>query len=99
LKKGSIPIKNEAEIQIQNIVASANLGGKVHLEEATRQLQVEVRAGTVPGPHPQDGRPQDGDPPLRVGKLVCTGAKRESEVYRAVNNLHALLEEKDLMVY
>jgi transcription initiation factor TFIID TATA-box-binding protein len=33
------------------------------------------------------------------GKLVCTGAKRESEVYRAVNNLHILLEEKNLMVY
>jgi transcription initiation factor TFIID TATA-box-binding protein len=33
------------------------------------------------------------------GKLVCTGAKRESEVYRAVNNLHVLLEEKELMVY
>ncbi|MCS4540021.1 MAG: TATA box-binding protein, partial [Thaumarchaeota archaeon] len=30
---------------------------------------------------------------------VCTGAKREGEVYRAVNNLHVLLEEKDLMVY
>jgi transcription initiation factor TFIID TATA-box-binding protein len=30
---------------------------------------------------------------------VCTGAKRESEVYRAVNNLHVLLEEKKLMVY
>jgi len=28
LKKGSIPIKNEAEIEIQNIVASANLWGE-----------------------------------------------------------------------
>ncbi|HKT21017.1 MAG TPA: hypothetical protein VJR06_00125 [Nitrososphaerales archaeon] len=33
------------------------------------------------------------------GKLVCTGAKKESEVYRAVNNLHVTLEEKNLMVY
>jgi transcription initiation factor TFIID TATA-box-binding protein len=33
------------------------------------------------------------------GKLVCTGAKRESEVYRSVNNLHVLLEEKELMAY
>src|SRR5437870_9814832 len=38
LKKGNIPIKNEAEVEIQNIVASASLGGKVHLEEAARQL-------------------------------------------------------------
>ena len=33
------------------------------------------------------------------GKLVCTGAKKESEVYRAVHNLHTLLEEKNLMIY
>jgi transcription initiation factor TFIID TATA-box-binding protein len=33
------------------------------------------------------------------GKLVCTGAKREADVYRAVNNLHATLEEKGLMAY
>jgi transcription initiation factor TFIID TATA-box-binding protein len=33
------------------------------------------------------------------GKLVCTGAKQEPDVYRSVNNLHALLEEKKLMIY
>jgi transcription initiation factor TFIID TATA-box-binding protein len=33
------------------------------------------------------------------GKLVCTGAKKESEVYRAVHNLHTLWEEKNLMIY
>ena len=33
------------------------------------------------------------------GKLVCTGAKKEEQVYRSVNNLHASLEEKKLMMY
>ncbi|MEM2339542.1 MAG: hypothetical protein QXW83_05005 [Nitrososphaerales archaeon] len=33
------------------------------------------------------------------GKLVCTGAKKEVEVYKAVNNLHNLLEQKGLMIY
>ena len=33
------------------------------------------------------------------GKLVCTGAKKEPDVYRSVNNLHSLLEEKKLMLY
>ena len=33
------------------------------------------------------------------GKLVCTGAKKETEVYRSVHNLHSLLEEKNLMIY
>jgi len=33
------------------------------------------------------------------GKLVCTGAKNEKDVYRSVNNLHSMLEEKGLMDY
>jgi transcription initiation factor TFIID TATA-box-binding protein len=33
------------------------------------------------------------------GKLVCTGAKKEQDVYDAVQKLHALLEEKKLIFY
>jgi transcription initiation factor TFIID TATA-box-binding protein len=33
------------------------------------------------------------------GKLVCTGAKREQDVYDAVQKLHVLLEEKSLIFY
>jgi transcription initiation factor TFIID TATA-box-binding protein len=33
------------------------------------------------------------------GKLVCTGAKREQDVYDAVAKLHIILEEKELIFY
>jgi len=33
------------------------------------------------------------------GKLVCTGAKREEDVYTAVNKLHARLEVEKLIYY
>jgi len=33
------------------------------------------------------------------GKLVCTGAKREGDVFEAVEKLHGILEEKDLIFY
>ena len=33
------------------------------------------------------------------GKLVCTGAKKEQDVYDAVQKLHVLLEEKKLISY
>ena len=33
------------------------------------------------------------------GKLVCAGAKKEEDLFRSVHNLHALLEEKCLMIY
>ena len=38
LRKGGIDIRNEPTVVVQNIVASASLGGKIHLEEAARQL-------------------------------------------------------------
>ena len=38
LKKGSIQIENQPMIEIQNMVASASLGGKIHLELAARIL-------------------------------------------------------------
>jgi transcription initiation factor TFIID TATA-box-binding protein len=33
------------------------------------------------------------------GKLVCTGAKKEEEVHRAVTKLQETLEEKELIRY
>ena len=33
------------------------------------------------------------------GKLVCTGATKEEDVYRAVAKLHEQLEELDLIYY
>jgi len=38
LRKGKIKIKKDAIVTIQNIVASINLGGRVHLEQAARTL-------------------------------------------------------------
>jgi transcription initiation factor TFIID TATA-box-binding protein len=31
--------------------------------------------------------------------LVCVGAKKETEVYRSVHQIHSLLEEKNLIIY
>jgi transcription initiation factor TFIID TATA-box-binding protein len=33
------------------------------------------------------------------GKLVCTGAKKQEDVYEAVSKLHVTLEEKNLLSY
>jgi transcription initiation factor TFIID TATA-box-binding protein len=33
------------------------------------------------------------------GKLVCTGAKKEEEVYESVTKLHARLETDELIYY
>ena len=100
LRKGKIKIKNEATVKIQNIVASINLGGRVHLEEVARRLPRSMyEPEQFPGIIHRMLDPKTVILIFSSGKLVCTGAKTEKDVYRSVNQLHNLLEEKDLMVY
>jgi len=100
LRKGGIKIKKNAVITIQNIVASANLGGKIHLEQAARKLPHSMyEPEQFPGLIHRMVDPKTVLLLFASGKLVCTGAKKESDVYKSVHNIHALLEEKDLMRY
>jgi transcription initiation factor TFIID TATA-box-binding protein len=100
LRKGKIKIKNEATVTIQNIVASINLGGRVHLEQAARTLPRSMyEPEQFPGLIHRMLDPKTVILIFSSGKLVCTGGKTEKDVYRSVNQLHNLLEEKDLMIY
>ena len=100
LRKGKIKIKNDAVITVQNIVAAINLGGKIHLEKAARTLPRSMyEPEQFPGLIHRMLDPKTVILLFASGKLVCTGAKKESDVYRSVHNLHSLLEEKNLMIY
>ncbi len=100
LRKGKIKIKNEATVTIQNIVASINLGGRVHLEQAARSLPRSMyEPEQFPGLIHRMVDPKTVILIFSSGKLVCTGGKTEKDVYRSVNNVHNLLEEKGLMIY
>ena len=100
LRKGGIKVKKNAIVTIQNIVASINLGGKIHLEQAARTLPRSMyEPEQFPGLIHRMLDPKTVILIFASGKLVCTGAKKEEDVYRSVNNLHAVLEEKELMVY
>ncbi|MFB5604097.1 MAG: TATA-box-binding protein [Candidatus Nitrosomaritimum aestuariumsis] len=100
LRKGGIKIKKNAEVTVQNIVSSINLGGKVHLEKAARTLPRSMyEPEQFPGLIHRMLDPKTVILVFSSGKLVCTGGKTEKDVYRSVNLLHSLLEEKDLMIY
>lgn len=100
LRKGGVEIVNDPIIEIQNIVASASLGGRVHLEEAARVLERSMyEPEQFPGLIHRMIDPKTVMLLFASGKLVCTGARKEADVYKAVNNLHSLLEEKGLMIY
>jgi len=100
LRKGGIKIKKDAVVTVQNIVSSINLGGKIHLEKAARTLPRSMyEPEQFPGVIHRMVDPKTVILIFASGKLVCTGAKTETDVYRSVNNLHSLLEEKGLMMY
>jgi transcription initiation factor TFIID TATA-box-binding protein len=100
LKRDGIVIVGKPEIQIQNIVASAGLGGTIDLEKSTYSLR-----RTMYEPEQFPGLIYRMDEPKVVillfasGKLVCTGAKKEAEVHRAIAKLEDTLEEKELIHY
>ncbi len=98
LRNKGIKIKSEPDVAIQNIVASVNLGSKVHLEPAARSMPRSMyEPEQFPGLIHRMLDPKAVMLVFASGKLVCAGTKKESEVYRAVHNLHAMLQEKGLM--
>ena len=100
LKKDGIVIMGKPEIMIQNIVASCGLGGRIDLEKAVYGLKK-----TMYEPEQFPGLIYRMDEPKVVilvftsGKLVCTGAKKETQVYAAVKKLQEILESKGLIIY
>ncbi|KYH39778.1 MAG: TATA-box binding protein [Candidatus Bathyarchaeota archaeon B63] len=100
LKRSGIVIVGKPELKIQNIVASANLGGMIDLEQAAFTL-----GKTMYEPEQFPGLIYRMDDPKVVillfasGKLVCTGAKKEEDVYTAVEKLHRRLEMEELIYY
>ena len=100
LKISGIIIPSKPEIKIVNIVASANLLGKIELEDVAYVLNK-----TMYEPEQFPGLIYRMDDPKVVilvfatGKLVCTGAKKEAEIYQAVEKLRQQLEKNDLIYY
>jgi transcription initiation factor TFIID TATA-box-binding protein len=100
LKKSGIIIIGKPELKIQNIVASGNLAGLIDLERSAYSL-----GRTMYEPEQFPGLIYRMDLPKVVillfasGKLVCTGAKKEEDVYEAVTKLHETLELEDLIYY
>ena len=100
LKSSGIIIPGKPEIKVVNIVASANLSGRIELEDCAYSL-----GKTMYEPEQFPGLIYRMDSPKVViliftsGKLVCTGATKEEDVYKAVAKLHKNLKEKELIYY
>lgn len=90
---------NLSEIKMQNIVSSANLGKKVHLEQAARTLPRSMyEPEQFPGIIHRMHYPKTVILIFASGKLVCTGGKTIEEIHNSVHVFHSLLKEKNLLI-
>lgn len=100
LKRNGIVVVGRPEIQVQNIVASGGFGGSIDLEKTTYSLE-----RTMYEPEQFPGLIYRMDDPKVVmllfasGNFVCTGAKKEEEVHRAITRVQETLENKQLITY
>ena len=82
LKRGGIIIISKPELKIQNIVASGILGGLIDLEKAAFSLgKTMYEPEQFPGLIYRMEEPKVVILLFASGKLVCTGAKHEQDVY------------------
>jgi len=100
LKRNGIVIVGKPDFQVQNIVASAGLGGTIDLEKVAYSLERTMyEPEQFPGLIYRMEEPKVVFLLFSSGKLVITGAKNEEEIYRAAAALQRTLEEKVLIRY
>ncbi|HIE14768.1 TPA: TATA box-binding protein [Candidatus Bathyarchaeota archaeon] len=98
---GIIEKPKKFEFAIQNIVASVDLKGvMIDVEKAVYGLRERVmyEPEQFPGAIYRMEDPKVVFLIFTTGKLVCVGAKREEEVYRAVENLVNILDDTDVLL-
>lgn len=98
LKNAGFIITKRPVITVQNIVASADIGGGVDLEEASYVLDnIMYEPEQFPGAIYRMAEPKVVILIFSSGKLVITGAKKEEQVYEAVEKIRSILDNNKLI--
>jgi transcription initiation factor TFIID TATA-box-binding protein len=100
VRKAGQKILKNPKIQVQNIVATADLGSEVNLNSIAVTLgldRVEYEPEQFPGLVCRLDEPRVVVLLFGSGKLVCTGARRPSDVALAVKKITKELQDADLL--
>ncbi len=95
-----ITVKKDPEIEVQNIVATADLGAQVDLNTVAITLglnQVEYEPEQFPGLVYRLDEPKVVLLMFGSGKVVCTGARHPEDVEKAVERITAELKSNALL--
>ena len=99
LKAEGFIIKGKPDITIQNIVSTADMGGRVDLEGLADLLDnVMYEPGMFPGAIYRMKEPRVVILIFHSGKMVITGAKTGRDAEEAARKLMALLRDEDLLM-
>ncbi len=95
-----VPVNKDPEIVVQNIVATSDLGAPIDLNAIAISLgggKVEYEPEQFPGLVYRIDEPKVVVLLFGSGKLVCTGARRPSDVEKAVEKITAELKAAGLL--
>ena len=98
IRKNGIQIRDQPKIEVQNVVATFDLGHKVNLNSIAISLgleKVEYEPEQFPGLVYRMGVPKVVLLLFGSGKVVCTGARKPQDVEDAVDKITAELLAAD----
>jgi len=100
IEAAGIPIKKNPEIEVQNIVATSDLGAPLDLNAVAITLgpgAVEYEPEQFPGLVYRIDEPKVVLLMFGSGKVVCTGARKPADVEKAVEKITAELKANGLL--
>ncbi len=98
LKVGGLVILGTPSVTIRNVVASADLGHRIDLEDTANSLERTIyEPDQFPGLIYRSKEPRAVVLVFASGKLVCTGASCEIDVERCISRLCDILVTKGLI--
>jgi transcription initiation factor TFIID TATA-box-binding protein len=93
-------VKEEPEIKIENVVASATLEHGIDLQAVAKAFPiVEYKPDVFPGLVLRTKRPRTANLIFRTGKMVCTGAKSERDTKRALKKVIRKLKNIGMVIH
>src|SRR5512136_1741826 len=95
-----IPVTKNPEVEVQNIVATADLGAQIDLNTVAITLgltSVEYEPEQFPGLVYRIDEPKVVLLMFGSGKVVCTGARKPADVEKAVEKITAELKSHGLL--
>src|SRR5579875_3217067 len=84
-----VAFRGKYKYEIQNVVASISFGHSINLQQVATAMEdmVEYRPEQFPGLVFRLNKPKTATLIFSSGKMVCTGARSEKEVYKAVETI------------